>query len=200
MFKKLFILFAFLPSFVFADEFIAGKDYQILSGTDKSTSKASVVEFFSYGCPWCYRLEGSLDTWRKAEGRQVAFHRVPVVFHPDWENYAKAYYIANSLKITDKMTPLLFKAIQDEKKDLTKAQAMIDFFVAQGVASDVVKSAFEYSPTIDLEVKQGMTQMAAYQINAVPAFVINEHYKTDLQMAKGPERLLKLIDYLLTNP
>lgn len=200
MFKKLFMLLVFLPSFVFAAEFVAGKDYQLIPGTEKLTSKATVLEFFSYGCPWCYRLEGSLEQWKKVNGKTVDFQRIPVVFHQDWENYAKAYYTAEALKIADKMTPLLFKAIQDDKKNLSQRQAMIDFFVAQGVANDVVKSAFEYSPTIDLDVKNGMAKMAGYQINAVPAFVINNHYKTDMQMAQGPERLFKLINYLMTNP
>ena len=39
--------------------------------------------------------------------------------------------------------------------------------------------------------------MATYQVRAVPAFVINNQYKTDLQMAKTEERLFAILDFLL---
>nr|WP_277619290.1 hypothetical protein [Legionella norrlandica] len=39
--------------------------------------------------------------------------------------------------------------------------------------------------------------MAHYQINAVPAFVVNNKYKTDLQMAGSEERLFEILDYLI---
>lgn len=94
------------------------------------------------------------------------------------------------------MTPLLFKAIQEERKPLDSKQSMISFFVAQGVDREIAKSAFENSPTIDMRVQNGMSLMGTYQINAVPAFVVNNKYKTDLQMAGNPERLLELLNYL----
>ena len=59
------------------------------------------------------------------------------------------------------------------------------------------KSAFENSPAIDLRVNNGTNLMANYQISAVPAFVVNSRYKTDLQMAGDQQRLLEILDYLV---
>lgn len=194
MLKKLISILLLVPSLVFAADFSEGKDYQVIHNIP-APKTPTVTEFFSYGCPWCYRIEPQLTQWSQLN-RGATIDKVPVVFRPEWALYAKAYYTAKTLALADKLTPLLFKAIQDEKKPLNSTSAMIDFFVAQGVDRDIAKSAFEHSPTINMQMDNGMALMAQYQINAVPAFVINNKYKTDLRMAGSPERLFALIDYL----
>lgn len=197
MLNKLISLCLLIPTLVFAADFVEGKDYQVVTSASMERSKTPVVtEFFSYGCPWCYRLETPFKQWTLTLNKTTV-DRVPVVFKPDWELYAKAYYTAKTLAMSDKLTPMLFKAIQDDKQPLNSKQAMINFFTAQGVDREIAKSAFENSPTIDMHVKNGMELMAQYKINAVPAFVINNKYKTDLQMAGSPERLFEIMNYLL---
>lgn len=197
MLKKLIGFILLLPTLAFAADFNEGTDYQVVANTAKEVKAPTVTEFFSYGCPWCYRLESPLNQWAASLNKSTHVERVPVVFKPDWELYAKAYYTAKTLAMADKLTPQLFKAIQDEKQPLNSTQAMINFFVAHGVDREIAKSAFQNSPTIEMKVKGGMELMAQYQINAVPAFVINNKYKTDLQMAGSPERLLEIMNYLL---
>lgn len=203
MLKKLCCILLLLPTLVFAADFIEGKDYQILTNTQPiaNKNKASVVtEFFSYGCPWCFKMEAPLNQWLATMGKNIQLDRVPVVFKPEWNTYAKAYYTAKMLAMSDKMNPLLFKAIQEEKKSLNSNQSMVDFFVMQGVDKEIARSAFENSPSIDMRVNNGTALMANYQINAVPAFVVNNKYKTDLQMAGTPERLFQILDYLVKKP
>ncbi|KTD34630.1 thiol:disulfide interchange protein DsbA [Legionella moravica] len=200
MLRKLVSILLLLPVMAFAAQFVEGKDYQLVSNPQQSANKGKVpvvTEFFSYGCPWCYKIDPSVNEWAGKLGSHVQLERVPVVFKPDWELYAKAYYTAKTLALSDKLNPQLFKAIQEEKKPLASKQSMIDFFIAHGVDREIAKSAFENSPTIDMRVQNGMTLMAGYQINAVPAFVINSKYKTDLQMAGSQERLFQILDYLL---
>lgn len=198
MIKKLLSLLLFLPAIALAANFVEGKDYQILTNPKSPTSKLPVVtEFFSYGCPSCYKLQTPLTNWVNQKGNSIVFEQVPVVFRPEWELYAKAYYTASMLAMTDKMSPILFKKIQDDKNKLDSAQAMVALFVAEGIDAAIAKSAFENSPSIDLRVAQGKDLMARYQINSVPAFVVNNKYKTDVQMAGSPERLFQLLDYLL---
>lgn len=197
MFKKLIQLILFLPSIVLAAEFTQGKDYQLLANPKaKPDHQVVIVEFFSYGCPWCYRIEAPLHEWLGKREGKVQLLRVPVVFKANWELYAKAYYTAKILALSDKLDPLLFKTIQTEKNSLDNTQAMIRFFVSQGIDKEIAKSAFENSPTVDMQVSKGMQLMTTYLINAVPAFVVNNQYKTDLQMAGSPERLFQILDYL----
>jgi thiol:disulfide interchange protein DsbA len=203
MLKKLIGLLILLPALALAADFTEGKDFQLVTNpqaTENKNKTPIITEFFSYGCPWCYRIEAPLNEWVGKMGKNVQLERVPVVFKPDWELYAKAYYTAKVLALSDKLSPALFKTIQDDKKLLNTKQSMVDFFISQGVNREIATSAFENSPTIDMRVSNGMALMASYQINAVPAFIINNKYKTDLQMAGSPERLFQILDFLMRKP
>jgi thiol:disulfide interchange protein DsbA len=199
MLKRLIFIILFLPWLAFAEEFAVGKDYEIInSGTPPVTSgKIPIIEFFSYGCPWCYRIEPALNSWVQQQGNKIQFSRVPVVFHKDWKLYAKAYYTANLLGLEDKLSPALFKAIQTDKRALANKEAMINFFTAEGVKEDTAKSAFENSTTIDMQLTEGLISMSRFHINAVPAVVVNNQYKIDLQMAKNQERFFQILDFLM---
>lgn len=195
------ILLLLFPFMARAEAFVAGKDYEIMNNSTPSTTQApkvTVTEFFSYGCPWCLRIEPRLTAWVKQQGNSIQFSRVPVVFHKDWVYYAKAYYTAQHLGLDAKLSPLLFKTIQSKSgPTMNSNQAMIDFFTAQGVDPTLAKSAFENSTTIDMKVNQGTTLMSRYQVSGVPAVIVNDQYKTDLQMAKSPERFFKILDFLV---
>lgn len=202
MLKPLIASLLFLLSFATnAEDFVAGKDYEVLTSISEkpSHSKVEVVEFFSFGCPWCYRIEPTLSSWVKKQGGAIQFTRVPVVFKQSWLNYAKAYYTVQSLGLDDKLTPILFKEIQSKKEDeaLNSNQEMINFFIAQGVDPTTAKSAFENSTTIDMAVKEGNNLMARYRVNGVPAIVINNQYKTDIRMANGEARFEQILDFLV---
>jgi protein dithiol oxidoreductase (disulfide-forming) len=197
MFRRFVIMTMLFLSFsTFAEEFVAGKDYQLVSGS-ASNNKVLVTEFFNYGCPWCYRLEPKLIEWEKKHGDVIQFSRVPVVFNKDWQIYAKAYYTAQLLGLETKLSPLLFAAIQQKEHSLNTNKEMIDFFTGQGVDKATAESAFENSTTIDMQVNAGMTLMSNYHIEGVPAFIINNQYKTNLEMAKSEERLWQILDYLV---
>lgn len=197
MLRKILAMVLFLPLAVFAAEFVEGKDYEVIQAKDQpALAKASVVEFFSYGCPWCFRIDNQVNDWVKQQGNKISFKRVPVIFHPEWLYYAKAYYVANLLGKSEQLNPVLFTAIQTDKKLLNSDQSMIDFFVANGVDKSTAESAFTQSTTLDLTLNEGNALMGRYRISGVPAFVVNNRYKTDLQMAQGVDRLFKVLDYL----
>ena len=68
-----------------APEYQVGKDYQkiavpLTSHLVSAQGKIKVIEFFSYGCPWCYELEAKLPKWQRSQASDVVFQRVPVLF------------------------------------------------------------------------------------------------------------------------
>lgn len=199
MLRRVLMLFAvLLPLSAWAETFVAGKDYEIIkSSSEAKSGPVTVTEFFSYGCPWCYRLEPSLTKWVKQQGEHIQFSRVPVVFNKDWSYYAKAYYTVNLLGQGAKLNPVLFKTIQAKHGALNNNDSMIEFLTSQGIDKATAESAFKHSTTVDMQLNQGSAQMAQYHIAAVPALVINGQYKTDLQMAQNEERLFKILSHLV---
>ena len=192
-----------IPALVFAApkaNFVEGTDYQVLSDVPvaHNNKQVEVVEFFSFGCPWCYRLEPSIDQWVKTKPKNVEFKRVPAVFQPGWQIYAKAYYTAVALGVEDKIVPKLFAAVQDNGQKLSTEEDMAEFFVKHGVKKEDFESAFSFSPSIDLKMNQGDKLMREYKIFQIPTIVVDGKYYTNSQMAKGDsQRLLDTVDYLI---
>lgn len=200
MFKKLLLILLSCSAFLaHAEKFVAGEDYiELTTSIPPSNSKPTVVEYFSFGCPACFNLEKTLSNWVQTHKNNVLFSRVPVVFHSEWEVYAKAYYTADALSLLPGASEKLFEAVQVKRTPLQNNNEMIDFFVKEFKTNpEMTKSAFEQSPSIDLKVKDGMVKAAQLEINRIPAFIVNDRFKTDLGMAKNPERLIAILDELV---
>lgn len=196
-----------IPGFLFAAEnnataFVDGKDYQTLDAkvaTPDKPGSVSVVEFFSYGCPACYHFEPTLQAWLKTKPQNIEFSRVPVVFEPKWESFAKAYYTANALDVLDKVTPAMFKAIHQDHLDISDPKNLQKLFVNNGVSAADFDSAFNFSPAVDAQLVNGSSLMQRYKIMMIPTIVIGGKYMVNPRMAGGSaQRMIETINYLVT--
>jgi thiol:disulfide interchange protein DsbA len=174
------------------------KDYKIIAASQAPLENKQVLEFLNYYCAACYRLEPFMQQWLAKKPRGVAFIRVPVVFHSGWDSYAKAYYIIQSLGLESTVGAKLFAALHTEQLQLSNTQQLADFVAKQGVEKQQWLTAYESSPAIDIKLKQGSALMQQYNIMAVPAFVVNGRYYTDMALLQGdPQRLLQTLDFLI---
>lgn len=184
-------------------QFVAGKDYQIIARSPivpefGPKSVVNVKEFFNYACPACYHFEPSLEKWVANKPVYVQFERIPVIFNSSWRSLARAFYIAKMLGVEKKLTPLLFKAIHEEKKDVSGPQQQKDFFVAQGVKASDYDSIASFSPGIDAQLLRSDTLMENDKIDAAPTLVIDNRFKVDPSLVNGDQkRFLQVIDYLI---
>lgn len=201
MFKFIISILLCAMSFSgFTAEIIEGQDYELIKrsqGPSTDNKMVPVTEFFSYGCPWCARLDKSLSAWVEKKGKVIHFTKVPVVFNDHWAYYARAYYVVQSLSLKKSVHDALFKAIVIDKLPMNNTQAMVAFFTKNGVDPVVAESAFAHTPSIEIKLKADQGIMLYYQINAVPTIVVNGMYKTNLQMAKTEARLFEILDYLV---
>lgn len=203
--RRVVILLVFLPGFALAStvpQYEVGKDYKVVPQSSVQTvennSTVQVVEFFSYSCPWCYRMESSIELWLKNKPAQASFSRVPVVFRPSWVVLAKAYYTAKALGLADKLTATIFHQIHKEGKDLTNRDAMEKVFVANGVSNKEFESAFNYSPSIDTQLNSGEALARKYKVTGIPMIVVGGKYYTTSALAKGDgKRMMQIVNFLV---
>jgi protein dithiol oxidoreductase (disulfide-forming) len=194
------------------DEFQEGKQYLKIPGTDDqppANGRVKVVEFFSFGCPACYRLEPVLEAWIDNKPAYVDFSRVPVVFHPEWEFYAKTYYATVAMKIADKMTPHIFQAIQRDGRDLSNEQAMAKFFGENKLNPNYFISVFNFSPGINAQLAQGDAIINAKLMNKglikkddwvpqIPTILIDDKYITSAGLTNGDyDAMVRVVDFLI---
>jgi thiol:disulfide interchange protein DsbA len=186
-----------------APSYEAGRDYLVLP-VSKSTdnfnlpNKVTVIEFFSYGCPACFRFNPTLEKWLKDKPAIVNFERVPVVFESDWHLYARAYYVAKINKIQAEVSPALFSAIQTEHVDLGTPERMAEFFQKNfKIKKDVFMNTYE-SPVVDAQLANDQKIMNDFMVFQVPGIVIDGKYKVDPSLAgNNPQHLVDTINYLI---
>ena len=200
MLKWILCLVALMPTWAMAEEFKVGRDYEVLSTSAVTPSQKGpvIAEFFSFGCPWCAKIEPQLDAWLQKQKPAVTLIKNPVAFHKNWEAYSKAWYILKATSMTHKISPVLFDAIHEKSQSLTKPSDMAAFLIKHGVDAKMVESGLKHSPSIDLQLEHAAQLAGRYQIKAIPAFVVNGRYKTDLRMTNGPDKMWPLLSYLLT--
>lgn len=162
-------------------------------------NKVQVLEFFSYGCTWCFKLDPYVDAWQKTLPSYVSFQRVPVEFQPTWHTLSKAYYVAQDLKAMDKVHAPLFAAIHNNQVTDSSEETLRQFFTQHGVNTDEFTKAFS-SFDVDRKQKWASAISQGFRITAVPAIVVqgpNGVFISTVRMAGSEENLLKVVDHLI---
>jgi thiol:disulfide interchange protein DsbA len=158
--------------------------------------KVEVIEFFWYGCPHCYAFEPELAKWLKNLPKNVEFIRIPAVFNEQWGKHAKAYFVAESLGVVDKVHADLFDAIQNKKQKLETEEELAKFFVAHGVKEADFHDAFK-SFAVDSKMRQAPVTAGRYGITGVPAVIINGKYVTNGPLAGSHEKMIEVMNTLV---
>ncbi len=204
------ISLALIVSLGYAKEtFIEGQHYFLLERPGKSQSKSSdltVNEFFSYGCPHCFRLEPHLVSWKKKKADDVVFVKTPTAWNPYYTLLAQAYYTAELLNLDDAVHLHIFNAIHRGRKNLQTEAGIKEVMVDFGVDAAAFDKTFN-SFGVDQKLKAGNQAFASYRVvgqespkdrlSSVPTLVVGDLYVTDVGKAGGPERLIEVIEFLL---
>jgi thiol:disulfide interchange protein DsbA len=184
---------------------VAGTHYQVLSPaqpTDAPAGKVEVVEMFWYGCPHCYALDPTVESWRKNLPAYVEFRRVPITWGDEHRSHARLFYTLKALGKLDELHSKVFDEIHQkgdllyvEGDDKATLQAQLQFAKANGISESDFLSAYN-SFGVQNSVQQADDLVRRDRIDSVPTFVINGKYTTDAGMAGSTQKLVRLLDDL----
>lgn len=192
-------------------KFTEGKEYKVLPASvsaqptakallESHPGKVEVINFFSYGCSVCNRLEPELEKWNKSkkDSQMVVVVDVPVDWnHAGWENLARSFYIAQTLDVLPKEHKAMFDAVHRQRKTFKTKEALQEFFITDvGVPRAKFDETFD-SFNVRRRMKQGEQLRNEYGVMAIPAFVVNGKYYIDVQSAGGLKQMLDVLDYLV---
>ncbi|WP_225086314.1 thiol:disulfide interchange protein DsbA [Pectobacterium colocasium] len=195
------IVFAFSAS---AADFSDGKQYVTL---DKpATQSPQVLEFFSFYCPHCYQfsqvyhipdaIQKSLPTDAKLTKYHVDF------LGPLGKDLTQAWAVAIALGVEDKVSTLMFDAVQ-KTQTVKQPQDIRQVFVAAGVKAEDYDSALN-SFVVKSLVAQQEKAAADLQLRGVPAVFVNGKYmiKSDgldtSSMDNYAKQYADVVNFLLT--
>lgn len=164
---------------------------------ETSNSEISVVEYFSYGCNHCYRLELFIDAWLATKDEDVTFSRVAVPTRDDWVPYARAYYIAEDLGILEKVHSLIFRAIYVNKQPMGQKRLLKRMFT--GVA-EIESEKFEEvwaSDRIPKMVQNAAIELRDLGVDASPTIVVAKKYLITPETAGDLGLIFDVVDFLV---
>lgn len=94
---------------------------------EDENTKLEVFYFFSYGCPYCYQLSPYLDIYLKSiDKTKVSFYYKPLKIQEAWEEYAKAYYVADGLE--KDISQNIFNKIHRKGEKIFNKEQLGDYF------------------------------------------------------------------------
>lgn len=181
-----------------ADAYAEGVHYQKLPVPveTRDPAKLEVVEVFSYLCPHCYNLQPILERWRRTLPEDVDFRRLPLVTRR-LAPFARAYFTAEALGVTERIHRPLFAAIHDSGIDMSRAEYLRRLFVREGGVAEAAFTETVESFGVGSRVRQAEAQARLYRIAATPTLVVNGRYLAEAAMAGTPEAMFLVVDYLL---
>lgn len=158
-------------------------------------NKVEVREFFWYGCPHCWELEPTLDTWLKKLPTSAQFVRTPGA-GGRWLVHARAYYAFETLGALPRVHKPLFRAMHEQRRPLDTEAALTQFAGENGVDQNKFREAFNsFSVRLKLDRARQINMEAG--ISSVPAFLVDGRYLTSPSMAGGNAQMFKVVDFLV---
>ncbi|QCR37699.1 thiol:disulfide interchange protein DsbA [Nissabacter sp. SGAir0207] len=176
--KKIFLalvgmVLAFSAS---AAQFTSGDQYVTL---DKPVSgEPKVLEFFSFYCPHCYQFENVYhisETIKKNLPSDVKVTKYHVEFlGPLGKEMTQAWAVAMALGVEEKVTPLMFDAVQ-KTQTVQTADDIKKVFLQAGVTAEQYDSAWN-SFVVKSMVVQQEKAAADMELRGVPSVFVNGKY------------------------
>jgi thiol:disulfide interchange protein DsbA len=175
------------------EEIAGGRPWQAVPG------KIEVVEVFGYVCPACAAFAPTVDPWKNKLLADVVFHYVPAPFGPEWDPYAKAFYVADQLGLVDRSHMALIDAIHVKNTmpgegDKPDEQKIADFYAQYG-ANPKQFLDMMHSFAVATKVNQGRQFMTKAGVTGTPTMIINGKYR--ITGGKSYQDVLRIADHLI---
>ena len=178
-------------------ELTAGKEYAVLDPAQPVTTgdKIEVIEFFYYGCPYCYDALPHILKWKPTLPADVQYRMVPVVRPDKWAPLARTYYTLEAMDML-KLHHHVFDSLFMDNLSLSDEKEMFNW--AERNHMDRQKFIEIYkSPETEAKVVKARELTEAYGITRTPSFVVDGKYLTTSSQAGSLDLVLPTVDKLI---
>lgn len=176
-----------------------GTDYTVLTEPQPTFGPGGieVAEVFAYTCSHCANLQPAINTWKPGLASDVRFVYVPGAFGGVSDNFARAYFAAETMGIADKTHDDMFQAVLVQRAFKTGTpEELADWYATHGVDRDAFLSTMN-SFAITAKVNRARQFALRTNVDATPTVIINGKYRATMTGDRGPQGLLDTIDYLV---
>ncbi len=169
---------------------VAGTDYQLIPDGQPIApvpGKIEVAEVFGYVCPACNGFQPLVHAWKTSLPADVNFVYVPALFGGPWDNYARAFYAAESMGVLDKTHEAVYRAIHVDQslkgeRGMDTPEEIGAFYAHYGVDGKQFTETMQ-SFAVNGKISRAMQFAKRWQIDSTPSLVVNGKY-----LVKGGSR------------
>lgn len=155
-----------------------------------------VVEFFWYGCPFCYQLEPYFHAWLQRQSADVVARRIPAVFRDSWVPHARLYYTLETLGALDRLHQQVYDSYHVEQTPLTSVDEIADWAERHGIERERWLSVYR-SDEISDHIVRARDQLLSYTVSGTPSVVVDGRYLTSSGMTPGVPAMIPVLDSLI---
>lgn len=157
---------------------VEGTDYRVIadgSPIDPVAGKVEVAEVFGYTCPACAAFEPLLAAWKRQQPADVNFVYVPGAFGGQLDDFARAYYAADSLNLVEKTHDAMYRAIHVDRQVRSTAD-VVKFYANAGGMSEADFSAAMNSFAINSRVARAKQFAQRSGVEGTPSLIVGGKY------------------------
>jgi len=156
-----------------------------------------VIDFFWYGCPFCYQLLPLLEAWEKTKPADVTVRRIPVILRENWLADAHLYYTLDVLGQADRLHGAVFQAMHRDRIQSTDSEAWGRWATANGIEREKWEEAYFKSKVVRERVIRAVDLGRDYDIRGTPAVVVDGRYQTGSGIAGSVQNVMPTVDELV---
>ena len=155
-----------------------------------------VIDFFWYGCPYCYQLLPFMTEWEKSKPPDVVVRRVPAVLRQEWVPEAHIYYTLEALGAVEQLHARVFEAFHRDRLQATDTEAWGKWTEANGLDRPKWDSAYN-SRAVRNNVVRAVELGRDYDVRGTPVLVVDGRYQTGGGQAGSLKNVMPTIDGLI---
>ncbi|MDO5505388.1 MAG: thiol:disulfide interchange protein DsbA/DsbL [Pseudoxanthomonas suwonensis] len=179
-----------------ATPLVEGTDYRRITDGQPiapQAGKIEVAEIFGYSCPACAAFQPLVGAWKRQLPADVNFVYVPAAFGGQWDDFARAFYAAESLDLVDRTHDAMYQAVHVEQS-IRNADAIPDFYVQKaGVSRDAFANAMK-SFAVNGRMNRAKQFIQRSGVEGTPSLVVNGKY---LVLGSSRDEQLRIANQLI---
>jgi len=158
--------------------------------------RIEVVEFFWYGCPYCYQLQAPMESWLRRKPEDVMLRRIPAIFRESWVPHARLYYTLDALGEVPRLHQTVYRAVHEERVALNSADGTGEWAAQNGIEASHWLAAYN-SPEVDRKVEDSRRLTRTYQIQGTPSLIVDGRFLTSSGMSETVAGVIPILDDLI---
>jgi thiol:disulfide interchange protein DsbA len=183
--------FAQTPQRSFEESFRAITPQPTVAG-----DKIEVIDFFWYGCPYCYQLLPLVAEWEKSKPADVIIRRIPAILRQEWVPDAHLYYTLEILGVADRLHAKAFDAVHRDRLLTTDSESWARWAVANGINRAKWDEVYNSQGVRD-RVVRAVELGRDYDVRGTPVIIVDGRYQTGSGQSGSLNNVMPTVDGLI---